>query len=388
MPVVGKRLESLPPYVFAVIGDRIRKMTQAGIDVIRLDIGSPDMPPPNIVMDTLKESAYNEKNHGYSGYRGTATFRQAVADYYKRRFDVTLDPDKEVLPVIGSKEGLVNIALAYIDTGDIALIPDIGYPSYSMGTRLAGGDIHYMPIRAENDYLPVFGDIPQDVLNKSKLLWLNYPNNPTGAVAPLEFYQEAVEFCAKHDIIATSDNPYVDLTYDDYVAPSIMQVPGAKETAIEFMSLSKTYNMAGWRLGAAVGNADALSALLKVKSNMDSGHFKPVYDAGVTALTQISDEWLQERNAIYQKRRDAVVAALSEIGMSGEAPKASLYVWAVLNEGDPEDYVKRALEEAHVSMAPGTAYGPGGANNIRFSLVVPEERIAEAMSRLKAWHSA
>jgi len=388
VPSPATRLTHLPPYAFAVISQRVNDMLAAGQDVIRLDIGSPDMPPPDHVIEALEESARHPGHHGYSGYKGTSSFRRAVAEYYQQRFGVSVNPDTEVLPLMGSKEGIVNLALAYIDKGDLALVPDIGYPAYSMGALLAGGDVHWLPIKQENDYLLDLSDLPDDVLRRAKLLWLNYPNNPTGATAEIDFYERMVEFCMRHDILLVSDNPYVDVTYDGYIAGSALQAAGAKNCTVEFMSCSKTYNMGGWRLGAAVGAALALKTLLHAKSNMDSGHFVPIYDAGVAALTHTSRAWIDRRNAIYQARRDRMVAALPYMGLEGYKTSGSLYVWARVLDGDSTKYVEDALTQARVSLAPGGMYGPGGDPYVRFSLGMTDERIDESLERLKTWYAA
>lgn len=387
MPAQANRLNRLPPYVFAVIGDRIRQMQNEGIDVIRLDIGSPDMPPPGFVVEALAQSARNPGNHGYSGYRGIPVYRQAVSRYYQRRFDVTLDPDTQVLPLIGSKEGIVNFALAYLDEGDVVLVPDIGYPSYSMGARLAGAEIYWLPLREENNFLPVFDDIPADIASRAKILWVNYPNNPTGATADLDFYQRAVAFCQEHDVILASDNPYADVTFDGYRAESALRVSGALPHVVEFFSLSKGHNMAGWRMGAAVGSEDALKTLLTVKSNIDSGHFKAMYEAAQVALDETSFQWMQERNAIYQNRRDKILEILPRIGLSAEKAKGSLYVWAKVLHIDAKTYAEKALAEAHVSIAPGEAYGPGGEGYVRISIGISNERLEEALTRLQSWYA-
>jgi LL-diaminopimelate aminotransferase len=355
----AERLNNLPPYIFAVLGQRIQQMLSDGLDVISLDIGSPDLPPPQHVIEALAHSAQNPNHHGYSGYRGIPAFRQATADYYQRRFGVILDPEREVLPLIGSKEGIVNLCLAFLDRGDISLVPSIGYPSYSMGTRLAGAEVHWLSLEKDS-YLPNIQTVPSDTVTRAKLLWVNYPNNPTGATADLDFYNRAVKFCMENDILLVSDNPYMDVTYDNYKAPSALQVPKARECTVEFMSCSKTYNMGGWRLGAAVGNADVLKILLQVKSNVDSGHFRPIYDAGVAALNETSDEWINRRNYIYQSRRDQIFDVLSQIGLEAKKPKGSLYVWGRVLEGDGISYVNEALHKALLSLAPGDAYVPGG----------------------------
>lgn len=387
MPVPSQRLQTLPPYAFAVIGQRIREMSQAGIDIIRIDIGNPDMPPADFVVDALHQSAQKADHHGYSGYSGTPTFRQAVARYYQKRFGVTLNPDTEVLPLLGSKEGLVNLALAYLDQGDVSLVPDVGYPSYAMGTRLAGADIYWVPMRPENGFLLDLDAIPEDVRERAKLLWINYPNNPTGAIASMTFLERVVRFCADNDILLVSDNPYVEITYDGYVAPSALEVVGSLDHTVEYMSFSKSHNMAGWRLGAAVGASKALKTLLQVKSNVDSGHFKAVYDAGIAALDHTSDEWMQERNLIYQNRRDMLMEALPDMGLEAVKSKATLYIWAKVKEMDATTYVEQALTDAHVSMAPGATYGPGGEDYVRISLSVPDERLKLAIERLKQWYA-
>lgn len=388
MPAQSNRLANLPPYVFAVLGERLRQMEKQGIDVIRLDIGSPDLPPSQTVINAMNDSIKKPGVHGYAGYRGTPAFRQAIARYYQRRFNVTLDPETEVLPLIGSKEGIVNLCLAYLDRGDTALVPDIGYPAYSMGTKLAGGDVCWFPLRPENGYLPDFNEIATDVADKAKILWINYPNNPTGATAELDFYQKAVDFCKAHDILLASDNPYCDVTFDGYNAPSALQIPGARDVTIEFMSFSKSYNMAGWRIGAAVGNSKALQTLLKIKSNMDSGHFESIYEAGVIAIDETPQSWLDERNDVYKARRDRLIAALPEMGLRAEVPAGSLYIWATPVKLDANTYVEEALTEGHVSLAPGGSYGPGGENYLRFSVGMSDERIDEAINRLKKWYSA
>lgn len=388
MPQSAARLQSLPPYVFSVIGDQIRNMTQDGIDVIRLDIGNPDLPPPDTVVDALAKSASNPANHGYSGYRGLAAFREAMADYYQRRFAVSLHPDHSILPVIGSKEGLVNLSMAYIDKGDIALVPDIGYPSYAMGTRLAGGEVYWVPLREENSFLPDVESIPDDISQRAKILWVNYPNNPTGATVSQGDFVRLIEFCKRHDILLASDNPYVDITYDDYQAPSALQAAvdaNDLQSVIEFFSFSKSYNMAGWRLGAALGSQEAISNLLRIKSNVDSGHFKPVYEAGIEAL-RTPQTWINDRNRTYKGRRDRILNALPHLGLSASPARGSLYVWAKSKNLAAEEYTERARTEAHVSLAPGEAYGPGGQDYVRISIAVPDERLEQALERLEKWY--
>jgi LL-diaminopimelate aminotransferase len=386
VPEIADRLRRLPIYFFAVIGQRMRELQESGFDIVRLDIGNPDMPPPSHVVDRLGKAAAHPGKHGYSGYQGIPEFRKAVARYYQRRFGVALDPDSEVLPLIGSKEGIVNMSLAYLDAGDVSLVPDISYPSYAMGARLAGADVYWLSTTSENGYLPDISAIPGNVIARAKMVWVNYPNNPTGVVADMGFYDNLVQFCTEHDILLLSDNPYVDVTFDGYRACSALAASGAKACAVEFMSFSKTYNMGGWRLGAAVGNAVALRALLQIKSNVDSGHFHAIYDAGVAALDDTPQSWIDERNAVYQRRRDRIMETLPKIGLTAQSPGGTLYVWAAVKQGDSRDYIERALTEAHVALAPGGAYGQGGENYIRLSVSVPDDRLEEALARLESWY--
>ena len=387
MPQSADRLSNLPPYIFAVLGQRVQAMLSQGIDVISLDIGSPDLPPPQPVIDTLARSAQNANNHGYSGYRGSPAFRQAVGRYYGRRFNVDLDSENEVLPLIGSKEGIINLCFAYLDRGDTALVPDIGYPSYSIGAQLAGAEVCWISVDPQHEYQIDISSL-SNLTVKPKLLWVNYPNNPTGATVTIEFYKEIVDFCKVNDILLVSDNPYVDVTYDGYIAPSVLQVPGAKDCAIEFMSCSKTYNMGGWRLGAAVGNSVALKKLLQVKSNVDSGHFRPIYDAGTVALDETPQEWIDARNHVYKIRRDLILDTLPSIGLEAQKPQGSLYIWAKVLQGNGTLYVEEALQKAAVALAPGAAYGPGGKQYIRISLGVPDDRLQVALYRLQQMHTS
>lgn len=387
MTPVAKRLKNLPPYPFAVLNQRVRELQAAGSDIIRLDIGSPDLPPPSAVVETLCDDASNPNLHGYAGYKGTPKFREAVAKYYRQRFGVTVDPETEILPLLGSKEGIVNLSLAFLDQGDIALVPDVSYPAYSLGAGLAGGSVHWLPVSEASGWLPDPSTTPAEVAARARLLWTNYPNNPTGAVADLDFYARMIDYCRERDIVFVSDNPYVDVTFDGYVAPSALQVEGAKDCTIEFVSSSKTYNMAGWRLGAAVGCAEILRALLQVKSNMDSGHFEPIYNAGVTAV-DTPPEWIAERNQVYQARRDRIMDCLPHIGLSAEMPKGSLYIWARTDVGDGGRYVEEALLGTSVMFAPGQIYGPGGTPYVRIAITTDDSRLDEALDRLKTWYAS
>ena len=383
---VADRVSTLPPYVFAKLGRRILEIKSEGRDVIRLDIGSPDLPPPDFIVDALNRSLQDPSRHGYGGYYGTPELRRAMAAYYEQRFGVQLNPDTEVAPLIGSKEGIANVALAFVDPGQVVLVPDPGYPTYSLGTILAGGEPVRMPLLEQNGFLPDLEAIPEDVARSAKIVWLNYPNNPTGAVASLEFFERAVAFAHRHDLLICHDNPYCDIVFDGYAAPSILQVPGAMAVALEFNSLSKTYNMAGWRVGMAVGSAVAVEALARTKTNIDSGIFLPIQDAAAVALTG-TQAWLAERNDIYLQRRNLILDTLRDLGIPASESKASLYIWArVPEEYSSAEFATRLLEDAGVSVAPGSAFGPHGEGYIRISLGMATERIREAMLRLRRFH--
>jgi LL-diaminopimelate aminotransferase len=380
---VARRIQSLPNYPFVAIAKDVGAQTAAGVDVIRMDMGSPDLPPPPAVLETMQRAVVSPDKHGYSGYRGIPAFRVAVADYYQRRFGVTLDPETEVLPLLGSKEGIVNLMLALVGSGDRVLVPSLSYPAYAMGAHLAEAEVSLLPMRPENGFLPVLEDVPSTERDDARIMWINFPNNPTSAFCDLDYFAQAVEFCRQHNILLASDNAYLEVVFEGGPAPSVLQVPGAKDVTVEFVTFSKSYNMAGWRLGAAVGNAAALQALLRVKSNMDSGHFLPIYEAGITAL-QTDDEWLKARNARYAARRDMLLDAAEDIRLHVDhPPRGTLYLWAqVLGISDTE-YTKRALHEAGISMAPGSLYGEDGKGYVRLSLGVEESRLEEAIARLK-----
>jgi LL-diaminopimelate aminotransferase len=380
---LAQRLADFPPYVFAALGRRIAHMQRQGIDVIRLDIGSPDLPPAPFILEKLNEVASQPDQHGYGGYFGRPSLRRAMADYYESRFEVSLDPDTQVLPLIGSKEGIFNIALAFVDPGDVVLVPDPGYPTYSGGTRIAGGEIVTMPLLAENDFMPDLERIPSAVADRTKLLWLNYPNNPTAGLATLEFFERAIAFARTHDILLCHDAPYTEVTFDGYRAPSLLQLPGAQEVAVEFNSLSKSYNMAGWRVGIAAGNAGAINALGQLKSNIDSGLFLAVQAAAEAALSG-DQGWLAGRNAIYRQRRDIILESVAAAGLQARTPQATLYVWAQI----PGDYTSiefadKLLEEQAVSVAPGIAFGAHGEGYVRISMGRDTDKLREAMERLK-----
>ncbi|MDT7885207.1 MAG: aminotransferase class I/II-fold pyridoxal phosphate-dependent enzyme [Thermoflexus sp.] len=387
-PAPSERMQRLKPYPFAALERRIAELQAEGRDVIRLDIGSPDMAPPPFILEAMERSARDPRAHGYAGYRGIPALRQAVARFYARRFGVELDPDREVLILIGSKEGIFNLSLAYLGPGDIALVPSPGYPTYTDGALAAGADVFYMPLRRERGWFPDFSEIPAEVLARAKILWLNYPNNPTAACPTLEFLKEAVAFAHRHNLLLAYDNPYADVAFDGYRAPSVLSVPGAKEVAVEFYSLSKSHNMAGWRVGMLVGNAEVVGTLARLKSNIDSGHFRPIQEAAAVALTH-DDEWMAERNAEYARRRDVMVDALNAAGLTAERPRATIYVWARLPEGwRSADYAARLLEATGVSVAPGAMFGEAGEGYIRISLVQPVPRLEEAARRIQAFQQA
>ncbi len=380
------RIASFKPYFFATLNQKLTALKAQGVDIIRLDMGSPDLPPDDFIIDELVKEARKPDVHGYSTMGGTPAFKKACADYYLRRFNVQLDPTKEVLALIGSKEGLFDLSQVLLNPGDISIVPDPGYPVYSASSTIAGGEIYYIPLLEKNQYLPDLQSIPADVARRAKIMWLNYPNNPTGAVAPYSFFEEVVAYAREHEILIAHDAPYVDICFDNYDAPSILQVPGAKDVVVEFNSLSKSYNMAGWRLGMAIGNPEVIRLLNTYKSQVDSSHFEPVTRAGIAALSG-DQEWCQERNLIYRQRRDITVNGLRDAGFSVEVPPAAIYVWAKLPQGitDSIDFCTRLLEQTGVSTTPGVVYGQAGEGYLRISLGTPTNRIEEAMRRIVQW---
>lgn len=380
------RISSFEPYFFAALGEKITELRSKRMDVIRIDMGSPDLPPAKYITEVLIKESQKEDTHGYSTIGGSPAFKQAVADYYLNRFEVTLDPRTEIVGLIGSKEGLFNLSQVLLNPGDVALVPDPGYPVYSASGIIAGGKIVNFPLTRENNFLPDLNAFSTSDLEKAKILWLNYPNNPTGAVAPMSFFEDVITFARKHHILVAHDAPYCDVTFDGYTAPSLMMVPGARDVAVEFNSLSKTYNMAGWRLGMAVGNPDVINYLFTYKSQMDTSNFAPIFSAGVAALTG-DQSWLEERNLIYKERRDLVVNGLRAAGFKLDAPKAAIYIWAALPDGyhDSIKYCADLLEATGVSTTPGVVYGPHGEGYLRVSLGTPANRIKEAMERIVQW---
>ena len=384
---LSRRIENLPPYLFVEISRKIAEKKARGEDVISFGIGDPDIPTPRHIIDRLVEAARDPATHRYPETEGLPGLRQAIARWYQERFGVSLDAGSEVLPLIGSKEGIAHIALCFIDPGDTALVPDPAYPVYSVSTMLAGGEPYYMPLTAKNDFLPDLEAIPGPVLKKAKLLWVSYPNNPTGAVADLSFFQRIVAFARRYDLAVCHDGPYSEVAYDGYRPVSFMQADGAREVGVEFHSLSKSYNMTGWRIGMAVGNARMLDALKRVKSNLDSGVPQAIQYAAIEALSGPQD-CIKEHNAIYQKRRDRVVKTLNDIGLKVTPPKAGLYIWAGVPEGySSVGFAAELLEEVGVVVTPGVGYGKSGEGYVRLSLTTPDAELAEGLSRIARWHT-
>ncbi len=379
---LARRLSNLPPYLMAEANKRIADMRARGVDVINLGMGNPDLPTPDFVVEALSRAAQDPSNHGYPNYYGILELRQAFAHYYARRFDVTLDPAKEVIPLIGSKEGLVHLTNVICNPRDIVLVPDPGYPVYRIAAILADVDVYPVPLVEENSFLPDLDAIPLWVARRARLLWLNYPNNPTAAVANASFFARVVEFARTYDIVVAHDNAYADVCFDGYIAPSFLQVEGAKEVGVEFYSLSKTYNMAGWRVGAIVGNAEVVQAVGRVKTNVDSGIFTPIQYAAAAALEE-DQSWLADRNLVYQRRRDQAIEAFRRAGIRANVPKASLYIWGnVPGQMKSMDFCLHLLEQTGVWVTPGSGFGEQGEGYFRLSLAEPDERLSEAVRRL------
>jgi len=384
---ISKRVADLSPYLFVEISKKIAEKKAKGEDVVSFAIGDPDIPTPPHIIDRLCRAAQDPANHRYPETGGLPELRQAIAGWYKRRFGVSLDANKEVLPLIGSKEGIAHIALCFIDPGDIALVPDPAYPVYSVSTMLAGGEPYYMPLLGENNFLPKLDTIPAYVLERAKLLWINYPNNPTGAVADLNFFSRVVKFAQQHDLAVCHDGPYSEVAFDGYQPVSFMQADGAKEVGVEFHSLSKSYNMTGWRIGMVVGNAEMVDALMRVKSNLDSGIPQAIQYAAIEAFTGPQD-CIQEHNEIYQRRRDLLIDMLTSIGLDAKPPEASLYVWAKVPHGYTSvDFATDLLEKVGVVVTPGAGYGKNGEGYVRLSLTIPDAVLVKGLSRLAEWRN-
>jgi len=384
---MARRIENLPPYLFVEIIQKIADKRAKGEAVISLAVGDPDMPTPPHIIERLCQAAQDPANHRYPESDSLPELRQAIAEWYKKRFGVSLDANSEVLPLIGAKEGIAHIAFCLIDPGDIALVPEPGYPVYPVSTMLAGGTPYYMPLTKENNFLPDLDSIPEDIANKAKFMWLNYPNNPTGAVADLDFFHKVVKFAQQHNLAVCHDAPYTEVAFDGYRPVSFLQADGAREVGVEFHSLSKSYNMTGWRIGMVVGNAEIVGALNTLKSNLDSGIPQAIQYAAIEALTGPQD-CIQQHNAIYQRRRDLVVDMLRSIGLEAEPPRASLYVWAKVPEGYTSvDFANDLLEQVGVVVTPGIGYGKNGEGYVRLSLTIPDAGLVKGLSRLAGWRN-
>ncbi|MGH2868835.1 MAG: LL-diaminopimelate aminotransferase [Solirubrobacteraceae bacterium] len=380
----SKRLDQIPPYLFAELERKVAAQRAAGVDVISLGIGDPDTPTYAPIVAAAQAAVADPSTHTYPSNRGLAAFREAVSAFYDRRFGVSLDPETEVMPAIGAKECIFNLNLAFLDPGDIALASDPGYPVYTGGPLLAGAEPYLMGLVPERGFAPDFGAIPAAVLERARLMFINYPNNPTGAIVPDGVFEEAIELARRTNLLVVHDNAYSETTFDGYVAPSFLEAPGAKEVGVEVFSLSKGYNMTGWRCAAIVGNAEAIAEYWRLKSNIDSGLFEAVQLAAVAALAPEMDGEVRAMNAVYQRRRDLVCEALAAAGVNVTPPKGTIYVWAPVPPGfaSAAAYCEHVLEEAAVVISPGGAYGPHGEGFFRISLTTPDERLLEAVERL------
>ena len=379
----AKRINQLPPYLFAEIDRRKRAALARGVDLIDLGIGDPDIPTPAPVVEALIESASKPVNHRYPNSSGLAEFRQAVADWYQRRFNVKLDPGREVVSLIGSKEAIGNMAVAFVDPGDIVLVASPCYPVYHIGTAFSGGKSYFLPLKKENNFLPDLDSIPPEIARQAKLLWINYPNNPTAAVADKDFFKRVVDFANEYNVIVCHDAAYTEMGYDGYRPMSFLEVDGAKEVSIEFHSLSKTFNMTGWRIGMAVGNPDLVGGLAQAKSNLDSGIFQAVQEAGIEAL-KLGDTIVEPSRKIYQERRDILVDGLRAVGLECEKPRATFYVWASTPKGlSSAAFTAKLLDEAGVVTTPGNGFGEAGEGYVRFTVCVDKSKLKEVAERIR-----
>ncbi|MFC1964176.1 LL-diaminopimelate aminotransferase [Chloroflexota bacterium] len=384
---LARRIENLPPYLFVEINRKIAEKRAKGEEIITFAIGDPDIPTPPHIIDRLCQAAHDPPNHRYPESVGLSELREAIAGWYQKRFGIELDPEKEVLPLIGSKEGIAHVAFCFVDPGDTVLVPDPGYPVYAISVSLAGGRPYYMALREKNDYLPNLDSIPEPVIKKTRMMWINYPNNPTGAIAGPDFYDKVVKFAKQHDIIVCNDAPYTEVAYDDYVPASFLQAEDAREVGVEFHSLSKSYNMTGWRIGMVVGNAEVVNALATLKSNLDSGIPQAIQYAAIEAFNGPQD-CIAEHNAIYQKRRDLIIEVLHNIGVEAKSPKASLYIWAKVPEGyNSIEFTADLMEQVGVAVTPGIGYGHNGEGYVRLSLTISDALLVKGLSRLSGWRN-
>ena len=382
---IASRVNQVPPYLFVQISRKIAEKKAQGVDVISFGIGDPDLATPREILDGLFDASEIQGNHRYPETEGLPEFRVAVAEWYKDRFGIQFDPEKEVLSLIGAKEGIGHAALSFVEPGDIALVPDPGYPVYSVGTLFAGGESYFLPLNSENNWLPDFSKIPDEISKKATVLWINYPNNPTGAIADLEFFEDVVKFAKKNDIAVMHDNCYSEVTFDGYKPPSFFEVDGSKDIGLEFHSLSKTYNMTGWRIGMVVGNPDLIQALMIVKSNLDSGVSQAIQNMGIAAL-KLPEQYISDRNKIYQKRRDSIIEVLTSIGLEVEKTKASLYIWAKIPEGFTSgELCEIVLDQTGIVFTPGLGYGANGEGYVRLSITIDDSDLQSALDRLNDW---
>ena len=379
----AQRIQELPPYLFAEIDKKKNALRARGVDIISLGIGDPDLPTPPHIVAKLREAAANPTNHRYPDYEGLPAFRKAAADWYRTRFGVSLDPEREVVSLIGSKEGIAHMPIAWVDPGDVVLCPDPGYPVYAVGTGFCGGVVHRMPLHKQNAFLPDFKAIPADVARAAKMMWLCYPNNPTSAAASSDFFRQAIDFALANEIILCHDAAYSEIYFDGQKPISFLEVEGAREVGIEFHSLSKTYNMTGWRVGFAAGNAELVAGLGMVKTNVDSGVFQAVQEAAIAALAG-DQGCVEEARKIYQSRRDLLLAALERVGLKATAPRATFYVWVETPKGyTSAEFASQVLEQSGVVITPGNGFGPSGEGFVRLSLTVNGDRLSEAVRRIE-----
>jgi LL-diaminopimelate aminotransferase len=378
----ARRLDVVPPYLFAELERKIEEKTRAGIDVISLGIGDPDLPTPEPVVEEMQRQVARPETHRYPSNRGLDVFRRAVADFYRARFGVGIDPDREVIPVLGGKEGVAHIALACLEPGDVCLAPEPGYPPYTSGPLFAGADLQYLPLREDLGFAPDLDGIPADVLARANLLFLNYPNNPTGSIAPDSLFPRAVELAREHDLIVVHDNAYSEIAFDGYRPPSFLATEGAKDAGVEIFSLSKGWNMTGWRIAWVAGNPEVVERYCSLKTNLDSGMFEALQLASVAALT-VARDFPAEMSEIYRRRRDLMIDALAAIGLPAPPPKATPYIWVRVPDGHTSaGFTELVLEEAAVVVSPGPSFGPSGEGYVRLSLTVPDARLEEAARRI------
>jgi len=379
----AQRIKILPPYLFAQIDQKKREKLQQGVDLIDLGVGDPDIPTPQPIVEAMKRAVEKPEHHRYPSYEGMFSFRKTVADWYKRRFGVDLDPHTEIVTLIGSKEGIAHFPLAFVNPGDVVLCPDPAYPVYKIGTIFAGGEPYILPLKEENGFLPDFKSVPKDILKRAKIIWVNYPKNPTSAVAEESFYKELIDWARENNIIVASDLAYSEIYFGNKRPMSILQIEGAKEVAIEFHSLSKTFNMTGWRLGMAVGNKDLIAGLGKVKTNVDSGQFQAIQEAGITALS-LPEEEVQKIRDIYRERRKVMIEALEDVGLEVYKSDATFYLWVKVPKGyTSAEFVSLLLDKCGIVCTPGNGFGQYGEGYFRISLTVPTERLLEAVERIR-----